>query len=134
MTALASQIPPSALDDNLPCLRCGYNLRTLATDGRCPECSAPIASSLDANLLRYADPTWTTILAFSIGVTLAGASFNLLYLFLVAFLDNFPDALWSALGFTLTITLGRQLYWLGIFFLASADPHGPMPKRIRSLR
>src|SRR5436305_1574598 len=54
MTALASQIPPSALDDNLPCLRCGYNLRTLATDGRCPECSTPIASSLDTNLLRYA--------------------------------------------------------------------------------
>src|SRR6266850_7433139 len=93
-----SSVP--SLDQNIPCLRCGYNLRTLSSDARCPECSAAIYSSLDPTLLRYADPSWTTILAFALGITIAGAFFDLLYMLLIASLNNFPDSLWSTLWFT----------------------------------
>src|SRR3954468_3756176 len=31
---------------DLPCRRCRYNLRTLATDGRCPECGTRVAVTL----------------------------------------------------------------------------------------
>ena len=34
--------PRAMVDRDLPCIRCGYNLRTLASDRRCPECAMPV--------------------------------------------------------------------------------------------
>ncbi len=46
------ETPPSTagpvVSADLLCVGCGYNLRTLAEDGRCPECSQLIATSLHA--------------------------------------------------------------------------------------
>jgi predicted RNA-binding Zn-ribbon protein involved in translation (DUF1610 family) len=42
---------PVALDaegrvaEDVACIRCGYNLRTLYHDGRCPECDADVIRS-----------------------------------------------------------------------------------------
>jgi hypothetical protein len=47
-------VPLPALDAegrivvDLPCSKCGYNLRTLAAEAICPECAAPVAPSLAA--------------------------------------------------------------------------------------
>ena len=38
---------PATIDRDLPCHRCGYNLRTLPAGGVCPECEAPVRASLD---------------------------------------------------------------------------------------
>ena len=40
------------------CVHCGYNLRGLSTDRKCPECGTPIAKSLRGDLLSSADPDW----------------------------------------------------------------------------
>jgi uncharacterized repeat protein (TIGR04138 family) len=37
---------PSNVPCDLPCAECGYNLRTLAIDGNCPECNCPVAKSI----------------------------------------------------------------------------------------
>jgi hypothetical protein len=39
-------------DKDLPCIRCGYNLRGLKPDGNCPECGAPIRKSLNFAMER----------------------------------------------------------------------------------
>jgi len=36
------------VEEDMPCASCGYNLRTLASDGRCPECGETVARSLGA--------------------------------------------------------------------------------------
>jgi hypothetical protein len=41
----ATDDPPRVLDE-LACEGCGYTLRGLARDARCPECNAPVAESL----------------------------------------------------------------------------------------
>jgi hypothetical protein len=41
---------PAPMDYDLSCVRCGYNLRGLFASGRCPECGAPIVTSLLAML------------------------------------------------------------------------------------
>lgn len=47
------------VDVDLPCMKCGYNLRTLPLDtGRCPECALPVGRSAVGNRLRYCDPDW----------------------------------------------------------------------------
>jgi hypothetical protein len=51
--------------DHLPCVRCGYDLHTLARDSRCPECSTPVADSLIPGPLPLdkADAGWLGDLA-----------------------------------------------------------------------
>ena len=40
------------------CIDCGYNLRGLRTDGRCPECGGQVAASLRGHELHYASLPW----------------------------------------------------------------------------
>lgn len=54
-----SQAPPAErIDRDLPCARCGYNLRGIPANDTCPECGSPIAYSLHGEWLRYADRHW----------------------------------------------------------------------------
>lgn len=48
--------PHIALD--VPCAGCGYNLRGLTGEGRCPECHYAVPRSLDPDRLLFADPRW----------------------------------------------------------------------------
>jgi hypothetical protein len=60
------------VDADLPCMSCGYNLRTLSLrDGRCPECSLPVGRSAVGNKLRYCDPAWVRQIGW--GFNLAAA-------------------------------------------------------------
>ena len=49
---------PNLAHHDIPCLRCGYNLRGLSEDGVCPECGAPVARSLVGDLLVYSSPDY----------------------------------------------------------------------------
>ena len=44
--------------DDTSCLRCGYNLRTLAVESVCPECGTDVAISLRGDRLQFSDPLW----------------------------------------------------------------------------
>ncbi len=43
---------------DLSCINCGYNLRTKANQGRCPECDTAISESLAAHDLGVAPDSW----------------------------------------------------------------------------
>jgi hypothetical protein len=47
-----------AIAVDLACSACGYNLRGLTLDRRCPECGTAIARSAFGNELRFSDPGW----------------------------------------------------------------------------
>ena len=77
------------LDQDLPCLKCGYNLRTLRDDAQCPECGASVHESARLAWLCQHDPPWLRRLARStiwIGTAMIGF---ILYL---------SFALWASLG------------------------------------
>lgn len=42
--------------DDVRCARCGYELRGLAVNQRCPECAAPVQNSMQAEMLDFAAP------------------------------------------------------------------------------
>jgi hypothetical protein len=44
-TAAVSEVPPSRVQEDLPCGTCGYNLRTLEWSGSCSECGRPVRES-----------------------------------------------------------------------------------------
>jgi hypothetical protein len=47
-----------ALDFDLNCVNCGYNLRGTQPEGTCPECGEPVATTLRPDLLHMAEPGW----------------------------------------------------------------------------
>ncbi len=53
----------TADSEHLICARCGYNLRGLPGEGRCPECGAPIAISQPADPVFVRKPDVDTPLA-----------------------------------------------------------------------
>ena len=48
----------NTISEDVACIQCGYNLRGLATDGRCPECNAEVSRSNRGDLLKFSDPQW----------------------------------------------------------------------------
>ncbi|MEM6748869.1 MAG: hypothetical protein AAF612_00195 [Planctomycetota bacterium] len=43
---------PRRVEHDLPCLRCGFNLRTLPVDADCPECRLPVRASDEGSSWR----------------------------------------------------------------------------------
>lgn len=71
----ASVVPLDAagrINVDLPCKRCGYNLRTMMPDGRCPECATAVGQALHGDYLKFADPAWVQKLASGINWIIAG--------------------------------------------------------------
>ena len=62
---------PPAPPAPVTCLRCGYDLRGLAADGDCPECSLPVARSLNnTGELHHAPPAWLASITAGTGLIL----------------------------------------------------------------
>ncbi|MDO8629812.1 MAG: hypothetical protein Q7R41_04905 [Phycisphaerales bacterium] len=64
------QATPTAIDYDIACIFCGYNLRGLVPTGRCPECGSNIADSNRGDLLKFADPAWLDKIRFGTSLKL----------------------------------------------------------------
>lgn len=79
------------IDRDLACLRCGYNLRTLRGDARCPECGLGVLATLRRNVtLSETDLRWLDTLKR--GVRLVAASMLVWGIALFVLLQAFPNA------------------------------------------
>lgn len=69
--------------DDVLCIGCGYNLRTLSRYGHCPECNAPVRASLSSGRLEHSNPDWLRLLRLGLRVsgisiaTIVGSAFAL---------------------------------------------------------
>lgn len=119
------------LDDRM-CRRCGYNLRGLRRDGRCPECGTAVAISLEGDLLRYADPRWVERLGRGSRFILNGLSAALLFAIATAILIVGPRG--GAAGTTsvavdalaaiceVALLIGLVTAYCGSWMMTSPDP------------
>lgn len=69
--SMASTVPPSTITFDLPCPRCGYNLRGLYPAGTCPECALKIELALGEKFFRFASVRWLKTLLWAIGCEMA---------------------------------------------------------------
>lgn len=54
--------PPTHVAGDIPCVECGYNLRTLLIDGPCSECGKPVGETLELLKSRWAE-SWDSVRA-----------------------------------------------------------------------
>lgn len=66
------------IDIDLPCIDCGYNLRTRLPEGTCPECGNPVLPSTAPHLLHFADPAWLRRLIWGVGCVIYGVCWHFL--------------------------------------------------------
>lgn len=121
---------------DVACIHCGYNLRGLSPEGRCPECGRGVLQSLRGDLLQFQHPAYVRRLAAGVGLVLWG----LLALGACA-LGVVAALAWSPAG-----TLGLQALLYGLVILAGAlavtgawlvtarEPTRPASTRERALR
>jgi hypothetical protein len=114
---------PSALfvlDIDLPCIRCGYNLRGQEQSGRCPECGLKAYWSFRApqKLSEY-PATWVTAMARA--VRLLAITYGGLFAFLLlACLDYLPRIrVLPSIGFL----MASMLQLIGMWMLSSRSGH-----------
>ncbi len=117
------------IEQDLPCAKCGYNVRGLTYAGSCPECSAPIERGAGDVLLSGDDAerrAWRLGLALASGC-LVGAVAARLLLFVVGFgvLSPLVASAYLWLGFALSLVwmvaawlitpaaLGRRRIFMG---------------------
>ncbi len=92
MSDVPRALPVETIEVDTACLHCGYNLRGLRADGRCPECGSPIGRSVLGNYLRCSDVSWlqtvgrgTTAKLWAIGLSIV-----------LGFIGGFAGALGAA--------------------------------------
>lgn len=113
--------PDGAIQQDVACKRCGYNLRGLREDGLCPECATPIGRSVTGDLLRFADPGWVGRVAFGLDLLVFGIVIALLL-----------GCVGGAIGVMSKSTVPLQLVGLvatainvvGVWCMTTPDPSG----------
>lgn len=91
------------------CHQCGYNLRGLSREGRCPECATSVAVSLQHDLLCFAEPGYVRKLAW--GNRLAGWGWLSLLIFVFGLLG-----LIFLFMFSVATATGDEQLLLGLCF------------------
>jgi len=131
---------------DLPCARCGYNLRGLHPAGRCPECGLPASASARGPFLEHADPQWVAGLARGWGwirasFRIAFFTLPLLALFYLPMVYRAGIALRPYAGAIALIPLAALLTCMGAGFTGVwifTTPHAPAgdssrPERLRRI-
>ncbi|MBN1512009.1 MAG: hypothetical protein JXB13_08340 [Phycisphaerae bacterium] len=118
---------PTLLETDLPCVSCGYNLRGLPPDGRCPECATPVAVSLQGDWLRFANRQWLQGIRWGVAALIAAhlcpLGLSLLFMFgpSLAALSSTTQIIMSSLMCLVYLVL-QTVGTVGTFLITSRDP------------
>jgi hypothetical protein len=98
----ATGVDDGTVDSDVHCRHCGYNLRSLRRNGRCPECGEAVGLSLRRDWLQYANLNWLWSVYFGMGLLVIGCfAFSA-----QAFFQFLPE---SARSLTLILFYASQL-------------------------
>lgn len=115
--------PAEPIANDVACRRCGYNLRGLSQNGRCPECGTPVGLSLHGDLLRFSDPRWLETLRTGINAILIGIGLMILAV-IVSIVAGAVSRGRPGLLSNLVSWASGIVTLIGIWLLTSPDPSG----------
>ena len=109
----------------IPCRKCGYNLRGLHVEGRCPECGRAVGLSVRGDFLRYSDPGWVRKLHRGIRMIIWAIVVIVLGVLLgIALGIGMGNAAVAAAAPVTAMLVGYVLYLVGTWLLTEPDPSG----------
>lgn len=107
------------------CRKCGYNLRGMLADGRCPECGTAVGMSLQGDLLRFSEPGWLGNLRRGVNLILAGiAVIVMMVIGVTAVIVGGSSLLKFRFFITIGSIFGGVLMIGGAWLLTAPDPSG----------
>jgi hypothetical protein len=112
------------IDHDQPCRKCGYNVRGLATDNRCPECGTPVGFSFHGDLLQFCDPGWVETLYRGARAFIIGIAVIILSAIAVVVLGAATGSQGVALLMAVGVVIGWILVYLGWWWMTEPDPSG----------
>ena len=116
------------------CRGCAYNLRGLPLTGQCPECSAPVALSIQNDLLRYSPPGWIKTLIRGTQIQAIGSIISVVTFLFIRYAfprsRNGTDA-YAATSINFVVHL---LTAIGLWLLTEPEPSGTGEDRYGSQR
>ena len=118
-------VPPAAeaVNEDIPCRKCAYNLRSMRTDGRCPECGTSVWVSLQGTLLRYSDPNWVETIRRGFARMIAGITIVVAAMILAIILSAMR--LFNVVSLVQLVGIaGWLIYMWGIWLITEPDPSG----------
>jgi len=109
------------VDIDLPCIRCGYDLRTMTTEGHCPECLAPVSWAMHGDLRVRPVRRWMDLQILGCGVSIVGVTMLLIGMICLVWIDKTPA--WILTMVDLSMLVGV----VGLVLLGSPelDPESP---------
>jgi len=134
------------------CYSCGYNLRCLAPDGRCPECAAWIEQSVSWHDPRCADAPWLDALHSSVqfvsdalGLVAISVCVMMVAVLLASVSDLYFSALFGSAGVralfgllavfvTPVAPVALLVALIGLHGTARRPPHPGCPRKVQACR
>ncbi len=104
---------------DLSCVKCGYNLRTLAISGLCCECGTPVLYTLHSRHVQFSPPAWlrTLIRGCVLIVVAPGASILMGFILMLFSVSSRPHA-----EEPLVIVPALVLLAVGVCLVTRPDP------------
>lgn len=134
--------PAGRIAHDIPCIHCGYNLRTLLADQACPECNQPVGESLRGDMLWFSNPAWLAKLAGGTAWLILGSALWLVFRFALELLLQQRLATGTMAPATVVFTGNAIFYaikmaeFVGIWMVTRPDPRtlgNPSPLDARAL-
>lgn len=130
-----SSFRSAKIDGDVPCFKCGYNLKGLPRGGNCPECGAPIAGSFGRGRFLFKNLTDAPMAYLRV----LRLGFFLLALCIVALFAAIVVAGWlRGIGASLLVAGIGVVWWAGVYLVTSSEyPPGELSRaydRLRGLR
>jgi len=115
------------MDFDLPCIKCQYNLRSLARDAACPECGSSVANSVLPWRMMFTDPAWLKKVRLGIMLGLVAylwtIFFNICLPILISYLDL--DLHMISVVYAIAVTPFLGLTAAAAFLMTFAEPGQP---------
>jgi len=110
------------IDQDLTCLKCGYNLRGLLPENICPECATPISQSAHGDLLQFCDSDWITKLAKGMRCIWWALVMLILMPFIMLLVSVIKLSFLATLFAPLVVIIPSIFIILGLWLFTTPDP------------